>query len=751
MEPDTYPPGTVRALLATNSVTPATRAALGPRLERSTAAAPQFLDAPALSVLRAVCARLIPQSADAGPPLDIAGNIDARLAEGKGNGWRYDVLPPDGEAYRRGLQGLDESARLIHNVEFPLLTDSQKDEIISAVQRGEAPGDIWRTLSGARFLEELRVEAAECYYSDPVAQEEIGYVGMADAHGWSRIGLNEREAWEPTPQSRPMDVGAGFVRPLSNPAPTPPAVSQSASFATHDLVDAVVIGTGAGGAPLLARLAQAGLKVVALEAGKHWDPAQDFATDERAQSKLFWNDERLSAGSDPTPFGDNNSGIGVGGSTLHYTAYTPRVQPNDLRLHTHFGVGCDWPLAFEDLEPYYDELEAFLGVSGPSSYPWGPPRRAGYPLPPLPLNGAAQLMQRACAKMGIRTSPAANAALSSPYFRPGVGWRQACTNRGFCQAGCSTGAKASMDVTFIPLALSHGAEVRAECFVTGIELDKQGRISGIVYTQQGREERQRCRSLFLCAGAVETPRLLLRNNLGNGSGQVGRNFMAHTGVQVWGQFAEDVRPYKGIPGALISEDTHRPQQQNAAWGAADFAGGYLLQSIGVMPVTYASQAARGHGLWGEALKDHMRGYNHFAGINILGDCLPSERNFLELSEENDARGLPKPRIHFTAGENEKKMTAHAETLMRAIWAAAGGEGLWAFPRYAHTVGTCRMGRDESSAVVDSDGRSFDVPNLFISDNSTFPSALSVNPALTIMALSLRTADRFLEHGRRGDN
>lgn len=522
--------------------------------------------------------------------------------------------------------------------------------------------------------------------------------------------------------------------------------SEMRSYPTNEPVDAVIIGTGAGGAPLLARLAQAGLRVVAIEAGRHWNPAHDFPTDERAQAKLFWNDERLSEGKDPLHFGNNNSGIGVGGSTLHYTAYTPRVQPDDLRLHTEMGVGCDWPLDYTDLEPYYDELERFLGVSGPTPYPWGPPRRSGYPLPPLPLNGAAQLMQRSCAALGIRTSPAANAALSAPYFQEAVGWRQACTNRGFCQAGCSTGAKASMDVTFLPLAIHHGAEVRAECFVTRIETDQTGQVTAVVYTRDDDgagnklEERQPCRYLFLCAGAIETPRLLLLNNLANASGQVGCNFMAHTGLQVWGQFEEDVRPYKGIPGGLISEDTHRPKN-------ADFAGGYLLQSIGVMPVTYASQVARGRGLWGDKLTEHMRGYNHTAGINILGECLPYAGNRVELSDELDARGLPKPLVHFTNGENERRLTAHAERLMREIWSEAGAHDIWAFPRNAHIIGTCRMGKKADSAVVDADGRVFDVPNLYISDNSTFPSALSVNPALTIMALSLRTADRFLERVR----
>lgn len=430
-------------------------------------------------------------------------------------------------------------------------------------------------------------------------------------------------------------------------------------FAPGETVDAVVVGTGAGGAPFLARLAQAGLSVVALEAGPHWAAGRDFATDEVAPGKLFWTDERLSGGDDPVSFGSNNSGTGVGGSTLHYTAYVPRVLPDDFRLRTEFGVGEDWPLGYEDFEPYYDELEHVLGVSGPPSYPWGPPRTP-YPLAPLPLNGPAELMRRACEKLGIRTSPAPNAALSADYFQPRIGWRQACTNRGFCQAGCSTGAKASMDVTFVPLALAAGAEIRSGSFATRIEASRESRVTGVIYVRDGVEERQPCRALFLCAGAIDTPRLLLLNGLANGSGQVGRNFMAHTGLQLWGRFDEDVRPHKGIPGALISEDTHRPPD-------ADFAGGYLLQSIVVMPVTYASQVARGLGLWGDALRNHMRGYNNTAGINILGECLPDPGNYLELSDESDARGLPKPRVHFTNDDNERRLTAHAGGLMRAIW------------------------------------------------------------------------------------
>ena len=293
-----------------------------------------------------------------------------------------------------------------------------------------------------------------------------------------------------------------------------------------------------------------------------------------------------------------------------------------------------------------------------------------------------------------------------------------------------------MDTTYLPLAVAHGAEIRADCRVHGIERDAAGRVAGVVYRHRGIDRRQRCAALFMCAGGIETPRLLLHTGLANGSGQVGRNFLAHGATQVWGRFDAEMRGYRGYPSSLITEDTLRP-------AGADFAGGYLIQSLGVMPLALATSMARSTGLWGKALTNAIDGYRFMAGVGINAECLPSESNRLELSDELDAFGVPKAIVSFSAGANEQAIERHATQVTRQIVEASGATGTMVLPRTAHTIGTCRMGTEREIAVVDADGRSFDIDNLWICDNSVFPSALVANPALTIMALSLRTAERFL--------
>ena len=512
-------------------------------------------------------------------------------------------------------------------------------------------------------------------------------------------------------------------------------LSRMKRYGTDEVVDAVVVGTGAGGAPLLARLAEAGLKVVALEAGRNWEPGE-HTPDEVAASELYWLGERLSAGDTPQAFGANNSGVGVGGSTLHWGAFVPRADPRDLRLKAEQAVGADWPVTVDELRPYYERVEGFIGVSGPLSYPWDAGRR--YPLPPVPRNAPADAMSAACAKLGIRACDAPVAVVSHDVAPSDTPVRQACVACGACHQGCRNGAKTSMDVTYLPRAVVAGAEIRPSCFVHEMERDRSGRITAVVYREGGVDRRQRCGAVFLCAGAVETPRLLLHLDVANSSGQVGRNYMAHVATQVWGSFAQEMRCNKGYPSSLITEDMMRPE-------GVDFAGGYLVQSLGVLPVTWAGQLARARGLWGQRLIDAIDGYNHVAGIGINGECLPQAGNRLELSDETDDMGLRKPRITFSYGENERAISRHAVAFMTSVWEAAGATDIWSVERAAHTIGTCRMGTNPETAVVDPWGKSFDVANLWICDNSVFPSSLAANPALTIMALSLRTAQAYLRH------
>lgn len=192
----TYPSGTVRALLETDLITAPTRRALQARLARQDVAQARFFDARSFVTLRAACARLIPQP-ERSQPIDIAGAIDERLADGEGDGWRYDTMPPDGEAHRRGLRGVNESASAMFDAAFHQLEAAKQDDVLRAIQRSEVHGGVWDTLPAGRFFEELLAGAAEAYYAHPLAQEEIGYVGMADATGWHAIGLNRLEAREP--------------------------------------------------------------------------------------------------------------------------------------------------------------------------------------------------------------------------------------------------------------------------------------------------------------------------------------------------------------------------------------------------------------------------------------------------------------------------------------------------------------------------------------------------------------------------
>ncbi len=187
-----YPTGTVRRLLETDLVTNPTRTVLEKRLRETDDYQPTFFDAKTFAVLRAVCLRLIPQDS-----VDCAAFVDKSLSENKSSGWRYDELPEMAETFKRGFDGIDETSKSKFGTDFLQLSEARQDEILTEIQNGTAAGEIWKSLSAELFFEELLAQTVAVYYAHPLAQEEIGYVGMADANGWTRIKLNEIEAHEP--------------------------------------------------------------------------------------------------------------------------------------------------------------------------------------------------------------------------------------------------------------------------------------------------------------------------------------------------------------------------------------------------------------------------------------------------------------------------------------------------------------------------------------------------------------------------
>ncbi len=515
--------------------------------------------------------------------------------------------------------------------------------------------------------------------------------------------------------------------------------------------DVCIIGTGAAGAVLAKKLAEARFKVVALEAGPHWVPERDFVSDEKAASQLYWTDKRVTAGADPIELAGNVTGRGVGGSTVHYTMVALRMHEADFHIRTLDGVGEDWPIDYEQLEPYYDEVEQELGISGPVRWPWGPRRRGPYPYREHPLNSVANLFARGCDQLGVAWAPAPLATISAP--KDG---RPPCVYRGFCNFGCSTNAKSSSLVTYIPKAIAAGAEIRAGCMAARINLDEQGRARSVSYFRQREgagayiEEEQRARVIIVAGYSIETPRLLLNSacalfphGLANSSGRVGTHLMIHASHNVFGRFAEPVYQYKAPPCLALSQDFYATDRRN------DYARGYTIECLGPFPIQFAKIAAGKRRMWGERLRAFMMDYNHYAGIGLNGECLPYAGNTVTvLPEEHDQYGLPIPKVTFSWGENERKLIKAGLNQMRHILAAAGADDLFEADDTAHLMGGCRMGDAPDQSVVDQWCRSWDVPNLFICDGSVFVTSSGVNPSLTIQAIAARTADYIVAAARR---
>ncbi|HXR97565.1 MAG TPA: GMC family oxidoreductase [Terriglobales bacterium] len=513
-------------------------------------------------------------------------------------------------------------------------------------------------------------------------------------------------------------------------------------FNDQDLVDYCIVGVGSAGGVLLQRLARAGFKVVGLEAGPFWDTERDWVSDEAGAHKLYWNDLRITGGADALALGANNSGHGVGGGSVHWAAFVPRFHPSDFEVYTRDGVGCDWPIRYEELKPYYALIEKEMPASGPAHFPWGDPH--SYPYGPHPVGANGSILAAGCAKLGIRVCLGGPVAIMAGSRTD----RPHCIYRGFCIQGCKVGAKQSTLISHVPDALGHGAEVRDHSMAARINLGRDGRVSGVTYFDHaGREREQRARAVIVSGYAIETPRLLLNSacpryphGLANGSDTLGRYLMAQAGNVILGRFDELQRQYKAPPAHALTEEFYETDPKR------DFARGFAVQTVGPLPIAMAKQFAQAKGAWGWGMRQVMMDSNHWGALALLGEILPWPDNRVELAHEKDQFGLPVAKVTFSLHDNDKKMIEFGKNKVMEIMAAAGATEVVQEHRYAHLVGAARMGNDPATSVVDRYGRSHEIANLFVCDGSILPTQGSANPGLTIQALAARTADYLIREG-----
>jgi len=550
-----------------------------------------------------------------------------------------------------------------------------------------------------------------------------------------------------------------------------------ARFPTREAVDFVVVGSGASGGVLARELSRAGFDVVVLEQGP-WRTAEDFGHDEfknmiagDLSGHPGWADPQTFRADASEEAGVRQGGIPpalyartVGGSSVHFSGNYWRMRPLDFRerslLGPMAGTGfADWPLTYEELEPYYSRAEHEIGVSGAPG-PFDPPRSRPYPLPPMPVKGSGVLLDKGARAMGWHPQPAPVAILSRPYRG-----RPACSHCGFCIGfGCEMNAKSSTLVSMIPDAVATGrCEIRPLSTVFRIETGADGRAKEVAYIDaQGRQQAQKARAVVLAANGAETPRLLFMSDspahpdgLGNGSGLVGKYLMGNGHSVIHGYFEHELNDWKSIQVTRIVHDFYETDPDRGFYGGGGLDGRPLVNA---MPAMHAlTEAGTGPLRWGRDFKRDVRhGFNRHMGILASTTSVPVERNNITLDPSHrDAHGRPAVRMTYRDHDDDLAMMGFLQDRGQEILDAAGAERTWREPVvpqtfHAHLLGTCRMGDDPRRSVVDRHHRSHEVPNLFICDGSSLVSSGRGQPTLTIQALAFRAAEHMAGFARRGE-
>ncbi len=547
--------------------------------------------------------------------------------------------------------------------------------------------------------------------------------------------------------------------------------------------DVCVIGTGAGGGVMLQQLTEAGFDVVALQRGPALSTAQ-FSDDELdiiIRDRLFAADQletyRHDAGKKAEPGRYNQLAHAVGGSMTRWSGWSWRFREDDFRVLSAEGsvAGAslaDWPIGYEEMEPWYGLAERDFGVAGRrGANPFAPPQKSEYPNPLHPERRSSLVFERGAEKLGHHPFPLPVAINPRPYRG-----RAACTYGGTCQGfGCPIHAKASSLSVCLPRArATRRLELRPHARVFELPLGPDGKVRGARYLDSnGAEHEIRARHVVVSCSAIGSPHLLLLSKSGsfpqglaNSSGLVGRNLMLHHHAAIRFLLEEPALGVTGIEATRAIDDFHPSDPERGF-----IRGGVIAEvsSFTRQPIVYAMSDLGDPGLsarrWGSELKRFLREFPRAITIGSILEDLPMEENRVDLDPDiRDSDGLPAPRLTHRQHPNDIAMNRWYAARLPDIADACDASEKWlmqlpgttrideqtAMKGSAHVHGTCRMGSDPSRSVLDRWCRAHDVANLWVVDGSGFPSSGGYNPTLTILANAYRVADHFVTEARKGN-
>lgn len=552
-------------------------------------------------------------------------------------------------------------------------------------------------------------------------------------------------------------------------------MANKVTFEQRKAVDFAIIGSGSAGGILAKELSVAGFDVVVFEQGPY-RKAQDFTHDEYS---VIFNSELLGGGPEVSgqTFRHDGSEVAqspqqpviryaqtVGGSSVHFTANFWRFRPVDFKERSLLGPisgtnFADWPITYEELEPYYTKVDWEIGVSGAPG-PFDAPRSRPFPMPPLPIKSSGVLLEKAAKELGLHAQVEPLAILSQPH-----NGRAPCIKCGYCMFfGCEVGAKSSTLATMIPLAETSGhCEIRAESAVFRIETDNNGRASEVLYYDAaGNERAQKVKAVIVSANGAETARLLLSSaserhpdGLANSSGFVGRNLMFNAHSAVDGIFEHPLNDYKGAHVSRIIHDFYETDEQRGFYGGGGIDARPLWSATPIFHALVGMPPDVPN--WGRKFKEEMA-HNFTRQMSIVGatTSLAMDRNNITLDPNNtDQWGRPAIRTTYRDHDDDLSMARFLQDRAAELFDAAGATKSWRHPIHPtnggeHLLGTCRMGDDPATSVVDKHHRSHDIPNLFICDGSSFVTSGRGQPTMTIMALAFRAADHIKAAANAGD-